>query len=60
MTIEEIKNKLIQVFAQPLAPYRKRMLVFWEDPEKEFADVIDQLSLSDVEIIVLSKRNLFL
>lgn len=59
MTIEEIKNKLIQVFAQPLAPYRKRMLVFWEDPEKEFADVIDQLSLSDVEIIVLSKRNLF-
>ncbi len=59
MTIEEIKSKLIQVFAQPKQPYHKRMVVFWEDPEKEFIDSVDQLSMDDVEIIILSDKNLF-
>jgi uncharacterized protein (TIGR02687 family) len=59
MTIEEIKTELIKIFTGPVQQYHKRIIVFWEDPEKEFLDNISELSLNDVRIICLSKNNLF-
>jgi uncharacterized protein (TIGR02687 family) len=60
MTIEEIKNELVKIFASPVQQYHKRKIVFWEDPEKEFSDSVSDLSLKGVNIICLSSKNLFM
>jgi uncharacterized protein (TIGR02687 family) len=59
MTIEEVKSELIKLFSSPVQQYHKRIVVFWEDPEKEFSDNVGDLSLKDVTIICLSQSNLF-
>lgn len=59
MTIEEIKSKLVTVFSQPLKPYRKRIVVFWEDPNQEFIDSIGELAIDGVTILRLDDRHLF-
>lgn len=59
MNIEDIKNKLVLTFSSPLREYYKRHLVFWDDPEKEFEDSIDEISLDNVTIIKLTNKNFF-
>lgn len=59
MTIEDIRNKLIERFASSPKPYHKRIVIFWEDPNKEFVDAIGDLDLSGVRVIALNGQNLF-
>jgi uncharacterized protein (TIGR02687 family) len=59
MTIEEIKDELIKIFSGPVQQYHTKIVVFWEDPEKEFIDSIDTLALKNVSIICLSETSMF-
>ena len=59
MNIQEIKEKLIVTFSSPLREYYKRHVVFWNDPEKEFMDTINELTLDGVTIVQLTEKNFF-
>ncbi len=59
MNIEDIKDKLTLTFSTPFREYYKRHLVFWDDPEKEFIDDIDSLTLDGVTIFKLTNKNWF-
>ena len=59
MNIQEIKEKLIVTFSSPLREYYKRHVVFWNDPEKEFLEVINDLLLDGVTIVKLTNNNFF-
>lgn len=60
MTADEIKERLIISFSRPLREYYSRRVIFWDDPEKEFVDVIDDIELENVTILQLSDKNTFL
>jgi uncharacterized protein (TIGR02687 family) len=59
MDLDKIIQELNGRFAAPLPEFYKRRIIFWHDEEKEFADRIDEISLSDVEIIKLTGSNNF-
>lgn len=59
MDIEHITKELNKKFAAPLQEYYKRRIVFWYDPDKEFADDVENLSLDNARVLVLTGRNNF-
>lgn len=59
MAIENIKNSLEQRFDEPLPEYYKRKIIFWYDENGEFVDEIEQLTLSNAKVLVLTENNNF-
>ena len=59
MVIEEIKKNLEQRFSEPLPEYYKRRVIFWDDEEKEFAEEINELELSNAKALILKDNNNF-
>ena len=57
----EISNeKALQArFDKPLPENYRRRIVFWQDPDGEFADQIDELHLNNVKILKLTGKNNF-
>lgn len=59
MSIETIKSKLIGRFAAPLPDFYQRRIVFWQDPEREFEETLEQLTIPNVKIVKLTGSNNF-
>lgn len=59
MDIEKIIQELNRRFDVPLPEYYNRRIIVWYDPEKEFWDSIDDLTLDDVLILKLNEANHF-
>lgn len=62
MDTEKILKELNSRFAVPLPDYYKRRIVFWKDPNREFAEDVESgafANLSDAEFITLTSHNAF-
>ena len=59
MSIESIQYALTERFAAPLPEFYQRRIVFWQDEEREFEAMVDELDLPGVEIIKLTGSNNF-
>ncbi len=59
MESEKVIQDLNQLFAQPLAEFYKRRIVFWCDEEREFEDKLDEIVLNDAKLIILTGTNYF-
>ena len=46
-------------FAAPLTDNYKRRIIFWQDPEGEFADLVDELCPEGVKLLKLNGKNNF-
>lgn len=55
MEIDKIKEMLEYRFRLTTELPQKRHIIFWYDSKKEFKDLIDELNLTDVKIIKLTK-----
>ena len=56
---EAIVQQLNQKFAAPLPEFYKRRIVFWYDEDKEFEEQIEEVSLTNAKVIVLTGSNNF-
>ena len=54
-----IEQTLKDRFSAPLAENYKRRIIFWQDPDGEFASLIDELCLDGVKILKLTGKNNF-
>lgn len=54
-----IEQSLRARFAAPLRENYKRRIIFWQDPDGEFASLIDTLCLEGVKILKLTGKNNF-
>ena len=54
-----IEQALKERFAAPLVENYKRRIIFWQDPDGEFAGMVDELSLDGVKLLKLTGRNNF-
>lgn len=59
MSIESIQSTLRERFAAPLTEFYQRRIIFWQDEEREFEAMVDQLDLPGVEIVKLTGTNNF-
>ena len=59
MSIESIQSTLRERFAAPLPEFYQRRIIFWQDEEREFETMVDQLDLPGVEIVKLTGSNNF-
>lgn len=59
MSIESIQSTLRERFAAPLPEFYQRRIIFWQDEEREFEAMVDQLDLPGVEIVKLTGSNNF-
>ena len=60
MDIAEIVQEMNRRFALPLKEYCERHIIFWHDPDGEFAEEIDTLSLDNAKVLKLTGKNQFL
>ena len=54
-----IEQTLKDRFAAPLKDNFKRRIIFWQDPDGEFSDLVDDLCLDGVKILKLTGKNNF-
>ena len=54
-----IEQSLKDRFAAPLPENYKRRIIFWQDPDGEFAGQVDELCLDGVKILKLTDKNNF-
>lgn len=54
-----IEQTLKERFAAPLAENYRRRIIFWQDPDGEFSDLVDELCLDGVKILKLTGKNNF-
>lgn len=59
MEKEAIQLKLSERFAEPLPEFYKRRIIFWKDEDKEFENIVDELSLNNVIIKKATGNNNF-
>ncbi len=59
MDIEYITKELNKKFAAPLKEYYPRRVVFWYDPDKEFAEDVQELVLDNAKVFALTGSNSF-
>ena len=59
MDIEYITKELNKKFAAPLKEYYPRRVVFWDDPDKEFAEDVQELVLDNAKVFALTGSNSF-
>ncbi len=55
----DIEKTLSGRFAAPLQDNYDRRIIFWQDPEGEFAELIDELRLDGVKVLKLTGTNNF-
>ena len=54
-----IEQTLKDRFAVPLADNHTRRIIFWHDPDREFAEMVDELAIDNVKILKLTGSNNF-
>ena len=62
MDTEKTLKELISLFSAPLPDYYKRRIVFWKDPNGEFAEDVESgafANIADAEFITLTSHNAF-
>lgn len=59
MDTETVVQELNRRFAQPLPEFYQRRVIIWQDEEKEFADVIGNVTLENAKILILTDSNQF-
>ena len=59
MSEERIQFDLIERFAAPLPEFYQRRIIFWQDEDREFESMLDELSIPDVTVIKLTGTNNF-
>ena len=59
MSTESIQFSLRERFAAPLPEFYQRRIIFWQDEDREFESMLDELSIPDVTIIKLTGTNNF-
>jgi len=59
MDTEKVVQDLNRRFAQPLPEFYQRRIIVWQDEDKEFADVIDDVALENARVVVLTGSNQF-
>ena len=59
MDSEKIIQDLNRRFAAPLPEFYKRRIVFWYDEDQEFADKLDEITVSGAKVIALTGTNNF-
>jgi uncharacterized protein (TIGR02687 family) len=59
MSTESIQFSLRERFAAPLPEFYKRRIMFWQDEDREFETMLDELEIPDVKIIKLTGTNNF-
>ena len=59
MEREYIAKSLGKRFAEANKPGEKRKIIFWYDPDKQFADLIEGLKLTNAKIHRLTETNYF-
>jgi len=59
VSTESIQFSLNERFAAPLPEFYKRRIVFWQDEDREFETMLDELEIPDVKIVRLTGTNNF-
>ncbi|CAK7023695.1 MAG: hypothetical protein EUB_02243 [Eubacterium sp.] len=59
MSTESIQFSLNERFAAPLPEFYQRRIVFWQDEDREFETMLEELEIPDVKIIKLTGKNNF-
>lgn len=59
MSTESIQFALNERFAAPLPEFYQRRIVFWQDEDREFEEMLDEIQIPDVKIIKLTGTNNF-
>lgn len=59
MSKESIEFSLRERFADPLPEFYQRRIIFWQDEERVFSSMVDEICLPDVKIIKLTGTNNF-
>lgn len=59
MSIESIQAALRERFAAPLQEFYKRRIIFWQDEEREFEKMVDEITIPGVTILKLTGSNNF-
>ena len=59
MDADKITQELNQRFAAPLPEFYKRRIVFWYDEDGEFQDRLDEITLNNAKLLVLTGTNNF-
>ena len=55
----QIESALQDIFDEPLKDGEQRKIVFWMDTDEEFIEEIEQLTIADVKVKILSDNNQF-
>ena len=59
MSTESIQFALRERFAAPLPEFHNRRIVFWQDEDREFEEVLNEIDLPGVNIVKLTGTNNF-
>ena len=59
MSVESIQFALNERFAAPLPEFYKRRIVFWQDEDREFETMLDEIKIPGVKIVKLTGTNNF-
>ena len=59
MSTESIQFNLRERFAAPLPEFYQRRIIFWQDEDREFETMLDELDLPGVNIVKLTGTNNF-
>ena len=59
MSTESIQFSLRERFAAPLPDFYQRRIIFWQDEDREFEAMLDELVIPNVKIIKLTGTNNF-
>ena len=59
MDSDKITQELNQRFTAPLPEFYKRRIVFWYDEDGEFQDRLDEITLNNAKLLVLTGTNNF-
>ena len=59
MSVEKIQSALRERFAAPLPEFYRRRIVFWQDPDREFGDLVEEIDLPGVTILKLTENGRF-
>lgn len=59
MSTESIQFALNERFAAPLPEFYQRRIVFWQDEDREFENMLDEIQIPDVKIVKLTGTNNF-
>lgn len=59
MSKEQIQSQLTELFNHPLKDGEKRKIVYWNDKDKAFLDMFNQMEMENVKKHILNDKNYF-